>query len=222
MTLVAPIVNETPVNTSCVITDYNQYQSGRYQRFKVLTEFQSSNIVCIVAPVGTTIGPLAVQAIGYSGGGTVLPLNKLGHVRIDMGVQAVSAVDGSLGPMNVRASYAIKGTEHAGNLVGAFVDEPDGPILLTFFGVDAAGNSTKLMTHGAYLNRTGAAKDHPYCWIQNNTANWEPIEGWGLPVTHQYAAVKITDLQTNRVKPIARPVGPPFNTTGDRLDAIRL
>jgi len=208
--LEAPTVYETPVNTAVTITDYYQYESGRYQRYKKLLEFKTSAIVPAVA-TGTAV-PLAVQAIGFAAGGTVLALNAPGYVRIDMGVQAVST-DGVVGPLNVRASYKITGNEHAGNLSGTFADEADGPILLTYFGIDATGNSTKLLTHGAYLNRTGAAKDHPYCWIQNNTRNWETVRGWGYAPNHQYALVKVADLATTRVKPITRPVGPAFNTT---------
>lgn len=211
MSLVAPTLYETPVNVACVITDYHQYQSGRYQRFKTLLEFQSSAMVPVVDLVGMP-PRLVVQALGFAAGGTVLPLNTLGHVRIDMGVQAVDQ-NGNLGPMNVRASYKITGTEHGGTLTGAFVDEADGPILLTYFGVDAAGVSTKQMTHGAYLNRTGAGKNHPYAWIQNNTRNWETIYGWGINPSHQYALVKVADLSTTRVRALTRLVGPTFNAT---------
>lgn len=195
----APALQSTPLNLTLTIADYFQYEGGRYQRYKKLLEFKLDAI------------KLAVMAWQFAGGGAASTLGATGYKRIDMGVQSVGQ-DGTLGALNVRASYTITGTEHGGNLTGAFADEPDGPILLTLFSVDAAGNSTKIMTHGAYLNRTGAAKDHPYCWLQNATRDWDTVAGWGWQVSHQYALAKVADLATTRVKPLTRPVGPVFST----------
>lgn len=212
-----PIINQTPVNIDQTITDWFQYEGGRYQRYKRPLIFTQT---AIVAATTKNYATLPLQASVYRTGGG-LNVSFQPYTRIDFGFQCVG-LDGSLGTMNVRASYVVKGTERVGNAVGAFVDETDGPALMTLFGVLADGTSVKLIEHGVYIDLTGKAKDHPYCWVQNCSNDWEPVAALGDPVYHQYALCKVADLLVPRQKPLIPRLGKPFSNTPTGKNLVRI
>lgn len=187
-----PVIVSTQFDMNVTITDTFQYSGGRYERFKQLLV------------IGTSPFSLPLQASGWAGGGTTNV--TFGYARIDVGIASV-ATDGTLGTSNIRGNLSAP-TARVGNATLTLVDEPDGPCLITLYGVDAGGTSTKLISHGAYIDRTGNAKNHPYCWVQNCSNDWEAVNNaGGNTPTDQRALVKVADIQTTRVQPLSPRIG---------------
>ena len=194
-----PDIVSAPLDVAALTADVFQYAGGRYFRYKELLVFTSGTI------------SLKFQVSNFaSGGGINL---SFGYPSYALRVRSVLP-NGTLGPSNLRAQYTRFGTERVGTLLGAFGNEPDGPCMLEIIGVDSAGNGTSLISHGAYIDRSGGAMNHPMTLLQNCSRDWESLATMNppWPIVYQYAIAPKAMVSTTRVTPLSPRLGAPFNT----------
>jgi hypothetical protein len=195
----APKIVSVPFDISRVTADLFQYNGGRYDRYKELLVFTTDAI------------DLQFQVTNWAAGGR--KDLSFGFPAYALRVRPV-LTDGSLSGGNERATYVRVGAERKAALVGVLGAEPDGPCLLEILGVDDAGRRTSLMTHGAYIDRRGQARNHPLTILQNCSRDWETLAtmdgDW--PIVYQYSLVPIAAMRTTRVKPLTPRLGTPFET----------
>jgi hypothetical protein len=116
------------------------------------------------------------------------------------------------GPWTERAQFTAVGGETGKKLVGAFGDEPDGPI---FIKIERDGGGYVGPVYGAYLDRNGQAKDAAHSIIQSGNYEW--THGGG----HHVILVEKAQFgfSAAAVKPYTVV---PFNTTKTRNQISRV